>query len=196
MGDNNEFSALSLSGFANLKANQIQSPYLNSLTLPDQFSSEFIVPEGQARTRGRFEMAFSQIGGSVLVGSGIGGAMGTFKGLSLSLDPWILELKQNFFPFGLGFKEVQKSDVLGSVKRTQLLNYITRNSSSMANTFGVIALTYSTIGWGLSFAQDRYDDLNTMVSAVATGALYGAISRPKSEANIAGKIFGFCFQIF
>lgn len=70
----------SLGVFNNLKQSQIQSPYLNPSTLPDQISSEFIIPEG-ASHRGRFELAFSQIGASVMIGSGLGGALGTYKGL-------------------------------------------------------------------------------------------------------------------
>lgn len=70
-----------------------------------------------------------------------------------------------------------------SIKRTQLLNYITRNGASMANTFGVITLTYSAIGVGLSFVQEDNDDVNTLISAVATGALYGGVSQPKTVAT-------------
>lgn len=51
----------------------------------------------------------------------------------------------------------------------------------MANTFGTIALVYSAIGVGLSFVQDSNDDLNTAVSAVATGALYGGLSQPPNN---------------
>lgn len=65
------------------------------------------------------------------------------------------------------------------MKRTQFLNYVTRNGASMANTFGTIALLYSTIGVGLSFVQEQNDDLNTLISAVSTGALYGAVSKSK-----------------
>ena len=31
-------------------------------------------------SRGRFELAFAQIGGSIMTGAGIGGVMGTIKG--------------------------------------------------------------------------------------------------------------------
>lgn len=78
MGDNNSFN---LTSFSNLKPSHIQSPYLNTFTLPEQISSEFIVPEGFSKNRGRFELAFSQIGTSIMVGSGLGGAVGTYKGI-------------------------------------------------------------------------------------------------------------------
>ncbi|KPM11233.1 mitochondrial import inner membrane translocase subunit Tim23-like protein [Sarcoptes scabiei] len=148
----------------NLKQSQIQSPYLNPSTLPDQISSEFIIPEG-ASHRGRFELAFSQIGASVMIGSGLGGALGTYKGL----------------------KETSQLEAFLSVKRTQILNYITRNGARMANTFGTIALTYSAIGVGLSFIQDSNDDANTLVSAILSGALYGALSKPSTDPIPTGQ---------
>lgn len=52
----------------------------------------------------------------------------------------------------------------------------------MANTFGTIALIYSAIGVGLSFVQEQNDDLNTLLSAVSTGGLYGAVSKPKFQS--------------
>ena len=58
----------------------------------------------------------------------------------------------------------------------------------MANTFGTIALIYSAIGVGLSFAQNKNDDLNTLLAAVSTGALYGAISRSKVQ-NLSSSMF-------
>ena len=84
-----------------------------------------------------------------------------------------------------------------SVKRTQFLNYVTRNGAGMANTFGTIALIYSAIGVGLSFVQDQNDDVNTLASAVATGALYGAFSRPKVSNQSSSKFLLFIiFKVF
>lgn len=58
------------------------SPYLN--IDPSIFKTEpqYIMPEGNQQKRGRFEYAFSQIGGSVLVGSAVGGMQGMFAGIS------------------------------------------------------------------------------------------------------------------
>jgi len=42
---------------------------------------EFILPEGAGRQRGRFEYAFGSIGGSVLIGAGVGGLSGLYRGL-------------------------------------------------------------------------------------------------------------------
>ena len=57
-------------------AGQIQSPYLQfdpTLVSPQQSQSEFIFPDGASRhSRGRFELAFSQIGSSVMSGAAIG----------------------------------------------------------------------------------------------------------------------------
>lgn len=81
----------------------------------------------------------------------------------------------------IGLKETSQLEAFLSVKRTQILNYITRNGARMANTFGTIALTYSAIGVGLSFIQDSNDDANTLVSAILSGALYGALSKPSTD---------------
>ena len=42
---------------------------------------EFIMPEGQGRQRGRLEYAFGTIGGSVLIGAGLGGISGLYRGI-------------------------------------------------------------------------------------------------------------------
>ncbi|PSN48419.1 Mitochondrial import inner membrane translocase subunit Tim23 [Blattella germanica] len=58
------------------------SPYLNfdPAYLP-QSQPEFIFPEGAARQRGRFELAFSQIGVSCMTGAAVGGVGGLYNGL-------------------------------------------------------------------------------------------------------------------
>lgn len=188
-GNDNNNILKSLTSFGNLKPSQIQSPFLQpGFSLPENISSEFIVPEGVSRNRGRFELAFSQIGTSIMIGSSIGGTIGTYKGLLLNL--LFTYLTHLDIIFGIGIREVSKLEALISIKRTQLLNYITRNGASMANTFGVITLTYSAIGVGLSFVQEENDDINTLISAVATGALYGGVSQPKTIAtNLPSEYF-------
>jgi len=143
---------------------QIQSPYLqfDPSLLSNQNKSEYIFPDGgQRANRGRFELAFSQIGGSVMAGAGIGGTVGVARGLKV-----VSELKESI-----------------AVRRSQLLNYVTKNGAGMANTFGTIALVYSAIGVGLSFVQDSNDDLNTATSAILTGALYGGLSQPPDNKS-------------
>lgn len=88
----------------------------------------------------------------------------------------------------VGLREVSTMNDSLSIKRSHLLNYITRNGASMANTFGTIALLYSAIGVGLSFIQDENDDLNTLIAASTTGTIYGALSKSKAMENVQGKI--------
>lgn len=58
------------------------SPYLNfdPSYLPTS-QPEFIFPEGAVKQRGRFELAFSQIGAACILGAGFGGAAGFYRGL-------------------------------------------------------------------------------------------------------------------
>ncbi|KAF4521532.1 hypothetical protein B566_EDAN009500 [Ephemera danica] len=58
------------------------SPYLNiDPNLLRTHQPEFIFPEGASRQRGRFELAFSQIGGSCIAGVSVGGATGLYRGM-------------------------------------------------------------------------------------------------------------------
>ena len=86
----------------------------------------------------------------------------------------------------IGLKEVAQMNESFAIKRSHMLNFITRNGASIANTFGSITLVYSAIGVGLSFVQDENDDINTMIAATTTGTLYGAISRSKAMDNVQG----------
>lgn len=80
-------SGLNLSGAGGGGHSPFQSPFLQvdpSVLQPPLISNEFIFPEGATKSsRGRFELAFGQIGFSVGMGAGIGGAMGTLKGNQL-----------------------------------------------------------------------------------------------------------------
>lgn len=57
------------------------SPYLNfdPSYLPSQ--PEYIFPEGASKQRGRFELAFSQIGAACILGASVGGSTGFYNGL-------------------------------------------------------------------------------------------------------------------
>ena len=46
----------------------LSSPYLNIDPSVLQEGPQYIFPEGASKQRGRFELAFSQIGGSVITG--------------------------------------------------------------------------------------------------------------------------------
>ncbi|GFO43072.1 mitochondrial import inner membrane translocase subunit tim23 [Plakobranchus ocellatus] len=133
-------------------AGAIMSPYLNfdPAYLGTNADSQFIFPEGAARTRGRLELSFSLIGGSVFIGAGLGGLNGFYSGL----------------------KDVQARQLVGANRRTQLLNFITKGGASTAQTLGVVALMYSVFGVVLSWSRGVDDELNTVTAGTATGMLY------------------------
>ncbi|XP_013776549.1 mitochondrial import inner membrane translocase subunit Tim23-like [Limulus polyphemus] len=127
------------------------SPYLNfDPAYLAQSGPEWIFPEGASRQRGRFELAFSQIGGSVMTGALLGGFNGFYTGL----------------------KETAAAGHVGSVRRTQMLNYITKRGAGIGNTLGVIAVMYSSFGVIFSLVRGVDDELNTVSAATAAGLLY------------------------
>lgn len=127
------------------------SPYLNYQPYNDP--NQYIIPNmSPSHTRGRFELAFSQIGGSVITGALFGGTIGTVRGLKLVKD----------MPSY-------------SVKRTQMLNSIVKGGTTSANAFGVVALVYSAIGVGLSQLRND-DDINTISAATLTGMITAAVT--------------------
>ncbi|KAK9877927.1 hypothetical protein WA026_020150 [Henosepilachna vigintioctopunctata] len=127
------------------------SPYLNyDPGYLSQAQPEFIFLDGASKQRGRFELAFGQIGGSCMIGAGIGGTTGFYNGL----------------------KATTLAGQSGSLRRTQLLNHIMKKGSATANTFGSIAVIYSAFGVFLSWARGTDDDLNTIAAATASGLLY------------------------
>lgn len=145
----------------------IQSPYLNydpAYLTPD--ADQFIFPEGAESQRGRFEKAFSQIGGSVMVGAGVGGINGIVSGLK------------------------ETKELTGAVKRTQMLNFITKQGAASAQTLGVIALIYSIFGVALSKLRgNTEDDINTLSAATMTGIVFK--SRAGQKAMLKGGGIGF-----
>lgn len=127
------------------------SPYLHYQPYNDP--NQYIIPNAApGHTRGRFELAFSQIGGSVLTGALFGGTIGTVRGFKLVKD----------MPSY-------------TVKRTQMLNSIVKGGTTSANAFGVVALVYSTIGVGLSLIRND-DDINTISAATLTGLVTAAVT--------------------
>lgn len=127
------------------------SPYLQYQPYNDP--NQYIIPNAApGHTRGRFELAFSQIGGSVLTGALFGGTLGTVRGFKLVRD----------MPSY-------------TVKRTQMLNSIVKGGTSSANAFGVVALVYSTLVVGLAQLRDD-DDINTVSAATLTGLATAAVT--------------------
>jgi import inner membrane translocase subunit TIM23 len=127
------------------------SPYLNydpkylSISQP-----EFLFPEGAAKQRGRFELAFAQIGSSVMIGAGIGGAAGLYNGM----------------------RATSLAGETGKLRRTQLLNHVMKQGSATGNTMGTLAVMYSAFGVLFSWARGEDDDINTVLAGTATGLLY------------------------
>lgn len=130
-----------------------KSPYLNLDTdyIP---KPEFIFPEGAAKQRGRFELAFGQIGASCMIGASIGGLGGFYNGL----------------------KQTTLEGQTGTLRRTQLINHVMKQGAANANTLGVLAVMYSGFGVVLSYARGADDELNTLAAGTATGLLYKSTS--------------------
>jgi len=143
--------APSTKGSLSQKISPLASPYLNydprfvNLSQP-----EFIFPEGAAKQRGRFELAFVQIGTSAMIGAGIGGAAGFYNGI----------------------RATAIAGQTGQIRRTQLINHVMKQGSATANTFGTLAVMYAAFGTILSYARGEDDDVNTVLAGTATGLLY------------------------
>ncbi|XP_076296224.1 translocase of inner mitochondrial membrane 23 isoform X1 [Lasioglossum baleicum] len=134
------------------------SPYLNfdpSYLTPSQ--PEYIFPEGAGKQRGRFELAFSQIGAACIIGAGIGGTTGFYRGV----------------------KATSLAGQSGKLRRTQLINYVMKSGSSLANTFGIVSVMYSGFGVLLSWARGTDDSINTLTAAMATGMLFKSTTGPR-----------------
>ncbi|XP_066944696.1 mitochondrial import inner membrane translocase subunit Tim23 [Macrobrachium rosenbergii] len=128
------------------------SPYLNFDPAYLQTSQpEFISLEGASQKRGRFELAFSQIGGMCLIGASLGGTQGLYRGI----------------------QETAAAGHTGKIRRTQLINYIMKRGSASANMLGVVAFMYSGLGCLLYYARGSHEDeLNTIGAGTLTGLLY------------------------
>ncbi|CAG0880644.1 unnamed protein product, partial [Cyprideis torosa] len=126
------------------------SPYLDVNPAFINSQPEFILMEGASSRRGRFELAFSQIGGSCMTGAALGGVNGFYTGL----------------------RDTALAGHTGSVKRTQMLNYVMKRGAGFANTLGVIAVMYSAFGVILQWTRGTDDEINTMVAGTSTGLLY------------------------
>lgn len=164
----------------------LSSPYLNyDPRYMQRAQPEFIFPEGASKQRGRFELAFSQIGSrfllhfkavcdklhvflfSVMIGASIGGVAGFYNGI----------------------RATNLAQETGKLRRTQLLNHVMKQGSATANTFGSIAVLYSAFGVLLQLSRGEDDDINTVVAGVATGLFY------KSTAGLKKCMIGGAFGL-
>ncbi|KAA0202165.1 hypothetical protein HAZT_HAZT006064 [Hyalella azteca] len=142
------------------------SPYLSVDPSYLQNQPEFIPLEGAQPRRGRFELAFSQIGGLVMLGGSIGGVQGLYKGL----------------------QETAVAGHTGKIRRTQVINFVTKRVSGSANTLGTIAVLYSALGCMLYWGRgNKEDSANTLLAGSLTGALYQS-SGGLRKAGIGGVV--------
>ena len=165
------------------------SPFFDfdpSIVNPAANDAQWIFPDGAINrpSRGRFELAFGQIGTSVMAGGAMGAVIGGVN----------------------GFKTANTSGapVPWAVMRSHMLNFITRNGANSANTFGTVAVIYSALGVALSFLNESHDEINTLTSGTVTGMLYRGLSEPKSGAakvahlrlkrSLVGGLFGFALS--
>lgn len=114
-------------------------------------------------------MAFCQIGGSVLIGASIGGSLGLNNGLK-------------------AVREIQQPTAW-AIRRSTLLNHVTKNGTNTANTFGTIAVVFSAIGVILNWGLQLDEKSSTMLSATSTGLLYGALSDPEKGSAASNSFF-------
>ena len=132
----------------------------------------------QKPTRGKFEYAFSRVGLSFLTGGAIGWAIGSYNGIK-------------FLKTELGTKNLAKESLAAAfswkVKRSHMLNYIVKTGANTANTFAMIAFTYSALNTALSFATDN-DDVNTLAAATSTGLIYRYVSSPRPKPDSTGQL--------
>uniref|UniRef100_A0A673LTF8 Mitochondrial import inner membrane translocase subunit TIM23 n=2 Tax=Sinocyclocheilus rhinocerous TaxID=307959 RepID=A0A673LTF8_9TELE len=123
-------------------------------------TDEFILPTGANKTRGRFELAFFTIGGCCITGAAFGTLNGFRMGLTETRDmPW------------------------SKPRNVQILNMVTRQGASWANTLGSVALLYSVFGVAIEKARGAEDDLNTVAAGTLTGMLFKSTTGLKGAAR-------------
>ncbi|XP_076007801.1 mitochondrial import inner membrane translocase subunit Tim23 [Genypterus blacodes] len=152
---NTELAGVPLTGMSPL------SPYLNvDPRYLVQDTDEFILPTGANKTRGRFELAFFTIGGSCITGA----ALGSLNG------------------FRMGLKETREMG-WSKPRNVQILNMVTRQGASWANSLGSVALLYSVFGVAIEKVRGAEDDINTMAAGTLTGMLFKSASGLKGVAR-------------
>lgn len=86
------------------------------------------------------------------VGAGVGGVRGLYAGLT---DPAIKQLPTL------------------AIRRTQVLNHVTKSGGTLAQTTGSIGLIYALADFFVHKIRGGADDeLNTVTAATATGCIY------------------------
>lgn len=167
---NSELAGVPLTGMSPL------SPYLNvDPRYLTQDSDEFILPTGANKTRGRFELAFFTIGGCCITGASLGALNGLRMGLTETRDmAW------------------------SKPRNVQILNMVTRQGATWANTLGSLALLYSVFGVVIEKARGAEDDLNTVAAGTMTGMLYKSAGglRGVARGGLAGLALSGLYAIY
>jgi len=141
-----------MGGGANQDRNSIAAapanPYLNINSAYINDADEFIPLAGEDQQRSSFGQSISKVGGVVGVGASLGAAQGLYRGL------------------------LATKTVTGSVKRTQILNYVSKNISSHSSTLGTLAVMYYGTACLLGKARGQEDGWNHVAGGAATGFAY------------------------
>ncbi|XP_032666408.1 mitochondrial import inner membrane translocase subunit Tim23 [Odontomachus brunneus] len=141
------------------------SPYMNvdPSYLPIS-QPEFIFPEGGVKQRGRLELAFGQIGTACLLGAGIGGMSGLYRGI----------------------KATTIAGETGKLRRTQLINHVMKGGANMANSFGVLTIMYTCTGITITWLRGTDDSFNTVGAAAVSAALFRSAAGVRKAGFAAG----------
>jgi len=124
------------------------SPYLSVDPFFDE-PDEYITLGQNAPQRGRFELAFNQIGGLISMGCIAGASSGFYN----------------------GYKKT--ANLKGPIRRTQMINYMTKRTVAMSNMMGTVAVMYTGLGCLAYFSRGKVEDnYNTVFAGTSTGALY------------------------
>ncbi len=104
-------------------------------------------------------MSFLKIGGSVCLGSFMGGLNGLY----------------------LGSREAK--NLSGPIKRTMMINFVGKQGSKTAQLFGALALLYSLNDTIISNVRGVDDQFNVIPSAALTGLVYSSSNGFRSMAK-------------
>lgn len=167
---NNELSGVPLTGMSPL------SPYLNvdpRYLIND--ADDFILPTGANKTRGRFELAFFTIGSCCITGAVFGAINGLRMGLAET-----------------------RNMAWSKPRNVQILNMLTRQGATWANTLGSLALLYSVFGVAIEKARGAEDDINTVVAGTMTGMLYKSPGglRGTARGGLAGLALSGAYAVY
>jgi len=154
---------LGIGGGANQSIAAAANPYLNINTAHINDADEFIPLAGEEQQRGSFGQSISKVGGVVVVGASLGFTQGLYRGFNAT------------------------KNVTGSVKRTQMLNYLSKNMSSHSATLGTLAVMYHGGAVLLGKARGQEDALNQVAAGAFTGFAYQLPSGLR-RAGIGGAV--------